>query len=456
MTGTYTLLAGDNFGDATGTYGLFLQRTNNAGNAEPIAFGETRTGSLTKPAEIQNYTFDANAGDTIYSRMSSSWSSGPQIRLYAPNGTQISASTNSLSSYATDMTQVLPLTGTYTLLVGDNFGDATGTYTLLVTLESTATGANTIALVVNDSAPSAREDQVYSLLAARGYDVVKIEKSNATYVALKQYPNIVFATYYSTLETDLGSNLLLNGNNVTFLADGGKMLSGSWTEYSYAPDLIVVNNAAYLSDYENASSILMETGGSHYEFSGSVLPDWTGIGHDSRTASYRTAFYYTGPGSGKGAVLSYDPGYFADGEAQVILDKVIAYVTGTTLPVPEPVGSGEVAFILGNYTTSTFTSREQAVYTRLVDKGYTVHLITATNRTTTDYSQAALVVQVEYLGYRHHDFYSSLLENGKSVLLLSDASRMLGGSWTEYSYAPDLIVVNNAAYLSDYENASSI
>ena len=134
LTGTYTLLAGDNFGDATGTYGLFLQRTNDAGNTEPIAFGETKAGSITRSAEMMNYTFDANAGDTIYSRMSSSWSGGPQIRLYAPNGTQISVSTQSLGSFATDMTLQLPLTGTYTLLAGDNFGDATGTYNLLVTL----------------------------------------------------------------------------------------------------------------------------------------------------------------------------------------------------------------------------------------------------------------------------------------------------------------------------------
>ncbi len=63
-TGTYTLLTGDNFGDGIGTFGLFIQRTNNAGNAEPIAFGETKSGAITKPAEIKNYTFEANAGDT--------------------------------------------------------------------------------------------------------------------------------------------------------------------------------------------------------------------------------------------------------------------------------------------------------------------------------------------------------------------------------------------------------
>ena len=130
MTGKYTLLVGDNTGDATGSYGLFLQRTNNAGNAEPIAFGETKTGSITKYAEMKNYTFNANAGDTIYTRMDSSWDSYPQIRLYAPNGATIATPTGTLGYYATDLTQILPLTGKYTLLVGDKTGDASGSYGL--------------------------------------------------------------------------------------------------------------------------------------------------------------------------------------------------------------------------------------------------------------------------------------------------------------------------------------
>ena len=129
-------------------------------------------------------------------------------------------------------------------------------------------------------------------------------------------------------------------------------------------------------------------------------------------------------------MLSYDPQYYADGEAQVIVDKTIDYVSGKQYSVPEPVASGEVAFIVGNYTSITLTPREQAVYTRLVNRGYPVHLITAYNRTTTDYTQAAFVVQVEALSYQHPDFYNGLLASGKSVLLLSDASQVLSGTGT--------------------------
>jgi PKD repeat protein len=129
-TGTYTLLAGDYTGDNTGTYGLYLQRTNNPGHAVPLAFGETKTESITQVAQMNNYTFPATAGDTIYTRMHSSWIDGSQIRLYAPNGTMLASSGGSIDRYTTEITKILPSTGTYTLLVGDYTGDNTGTYGL--------------------------------------------------------------------------------------------------------------------------------------------------------------------------------------------------------------------------------------------------------------------------------------------------------------------------------------
>ena len=89
MTGTYTLLAGDYDGNNVGTYGLYLQRTNNAGHAETIVSSETKTGSITKPAQLNNYTFFATKDAMAYIRMSSSWSDGAHIRLYAPNGTEL-------------------------------------------------------------------------------------------------------------------------------------------------------------------------------------------------------------------------------------------------------------------------------------------------------------------------------------------------------------------------------
>jgi PKD repeat protein len=129
-TGSYTLLAEDNNGDATGTYGLYLQRTNAPGHAVSIAFGETKTDSITKPVQMNNYSFSAAGGDTIYTRLHTNWQNGPQIRLYAPNGTMIAIPTYNVDPWTADRTLTLTSTGSYTLLVGDNTGDNTGTYGL--------------------------------------------------------------------------------------------------------------------------------------------------------------------------------------------------------------------------------------------------------------------------------------------------------------------------------------
>ena len=56
--------------------------------ATPIGFGSTVTGTISKLGQMNNYTFSATAGDTIYTRMSSNWSNGALIILQYPNGTQ--------------------------------------------------------------------------------------------------------------------------------------------------------------------------------------------------------------------------------------------------------------------------------------------------------------------------------------------------------------------------------
>ena len=73
--------------------------------ATPINFGDTVTGTISTLGQTNSYTFNATAGDTIYTRMSSSWDSYPQIRLYDPNGNTIATSTGTLGYYATDLTQ---------------------------------------------------------------------------------------------------------------------------------------------------------------------------------------------------------------------------------------------------------------------------------------------------------------------------------------------------------------
>jgi Concanavalin A-like lectin/glucanases superfamily/Divergent InlB B-repeat domain len=130
QSGQYTVLAGDNGGTDTGGYGLFLQRLENPGNATSLVFGRTVTGSISSDAEMDSYTFVADAGDTVLVRMSESSSSlDPEIRLYGPDGSLLeSASHHSLAEFSLALSQG----GQYIVLAGDNGGTDTGGYGLFL------------------------------------------------------------------------------------------------------------------------------------------------------------------------------------------------------------------------------------------------------------------------------------------------------------------------------------
>ena len=94
-TGRYTLLVGDSDHTHTGTYNLYLQRTNSPANPSPIAFGETATGTIDNPVQYKTYTFNANGGDQVYYKMQVGWDTGyAKMRLYAPNGTPLAYSSS--------------------------------------------------------------------------------------------------------------------------------------------------------------------------------------------------------------------------------------------------------------------------------------------------------------------------------------------------------------------------
>ena len=125
VTGTYTLLVGDLEGDNTGSYDLYLQRTKDPANPIPITYGSYINGTITHQALFSTYTFVGTSSDPIYIRLKTNWSYNGQVKLYAPNGTLLA----SPSGYqGTDLSPILPGTGTYTLLVGDLEGDNTGSY----------------------------------------------------------------------------------------------------------------------------------------------------------------------------------------------------------------------------------------------------------------------------------------------------------------------------------------
>jgi hypothetical protein len=130
LSGTYTVLVGDGFnGTLAGTYGLYVQRLDGPGDATGLSFGVTHSSTIAQAAEMDTYTFEADAGDRVLvgiSRVSGDLHS--EIRLYDPAGSLINSAKD--ATYA-EATSSLPTTGTYTLLVGDGFwGSGTGDYNL--------------------------------------------------------------------------------------------------------------------------------------------------------------------------------------------------------------------------------------------------------------------------------------------------------------------------------------
>jgi hypothetical protein len=129
LPGSYTILAGDNGGTDFAGYGLFLQRLNNPGSATALPLGQTTTGAISLLAEMHTYTFAAEAGQSVLVRMSDgNYYFDPEVRLYGPDGSLLSA--NWSSGDAVEITQRLPITGTYAICAGDYGGTDTGNYTL--------------------------------------------------------------------------------------------------------------------------------------------------------------------------------------------------------------------------------------------------------------------------------------------------------------------------------------
>ncbi len=131
VTGTYTILAGDNSGQYTGSFNLFLERLNNPGLPTPITFGQTLSGSINTQPELKAFTFSAVAGDRVRMRMLDASGSifSPIFWLYRSDGTEVCYG---YGDPVANANCALNVTGTYTILAGDNSGQYTGSFSLFL------------------------------------------------------------------------------------------------------------------------------------------------------------------------------------------------------------------------------------------------------------------------------------------------------------------------------------
>src|SRR5262245_40013438 len=92
--------------------------------------GANHTGTI-HLGDLDQWTFQANAGDAIslaIGELTDDNNFTPWIRLRSPDGTQLGSGFGALAGYINVASA--PLTGTYTVVVGDANGTGTGTYRL--------------------------------------------------------------------------------------------------------------------------------------------------------------------------------------------------------------------------------------------------------------------------------------------------------------------------------------
>ncbi|MFN2137841.1 MAG: hypothetical protein ACK2UK_17935 [Candidatus Promineifilaceae bacterium] len=136
QTGTYTLTLRGNGVDDTGPYSFRLLGVPSSADVFSISIGDTVSdgvpgpgaGNLEAPGATDVYTFDGAAGD----RVEFDWLSGSNVligwRLQAPDSAVL------FDTFLQDRQEVLPQTGTYTLIVRGNSPDDFGAYSFTTRL----------------------------------------------------------------------------------------------------------------------------------------------------------------------------------------------------------------------------------------------------------------------------------------------------------------------------------
>jgi hypothetical protein len=116
--------------DGTGSYTLYLQRTNNPGNATDLEFSETVNSEIEAVGAFDTYTFLPKQNDNVnISLVRMAGSLNFLAAIYNPSGDLV------CSDYTTGNTLeiancAITVDGEHALFVSDTYDDAVGTYAL--------------------------------------------------------------------------------------------------------------------------------------------------------------------------------------------------------------------------------------------------------------------------------------------------------------------------------------
>ncbi|HNQ90137.1 MAG TPA: CARDB domain-containing protein [Verrucomicrobiota bacterium] len=274
----------------------------------------------------------------------------------------------------------------------------------------------------------------YQVTLVPGSERFTTDYSRAAFVALAQSPGFALGGFLNGLADE--------GIGVALLYNAGEALGSNWYASGFL-QLAVLSGEGFLSEYDVGTTLVMQTAGSSWRTTAVSLSGWTLLGATSTTSSSRTAF-----ARDRGGLLAYDPVHLSP-EGEVVFAKLIEHVSGKPV-VRRVIPDGNAALVIKEYATAQIlTPQEQALRDRLVAAGYTVTVVPYGLRALTDYRKAALVGFAEYGGFPTKVFLDRQIADQVRVLLINEAARLLGGTWSEGSVANSrqLVVTNSTAFL---------
>ena len=226
----------------TGKYALRLLRLNDPAGAVSVGLGDTVTGSVELPGEVDVYNFKAQAGDVVRIRTTTSIRSDLKLvfEVFNSDGALVGKFNN------TDLK--VEDSGTFSLLMSDGRGNEIGVYLFNLSVLNDPEVAEPVGFreTVTASLETTVETDVYSFEAKAGY-VVRIRMTRLTLSGLSFDPRIEVINADGTLlgrDTDrnLATVDVQVGSTGTFfalLSNGIALGSGE-----YALRLLQLNDLA--------------------------------------------------------------------------------------------------------------------------------------------------------------------------------------------------------------------
>ncbi|MGD9128712.1 MAG: CARDB domain-containing protein, partial [Planctomycetia bacterium] len=161
-TGQYTLTI-DGYGDHAGTYQFVIYDVP-ATVTTPITIGETVDGEIAVPGEVDEFVFDATAGQSLFFDPLSGSSTYLDWTLIAPGGSELFSSANYDDRGPVELTE----TGQYTLII-DGYQERTSAYQFVIhDVPTPVTTAITIGEVVDGNILVPGQYDIYTFDATAG------------------------------------------------------------------------------------------------------------------------------------------------------------------------------------------------------------------------------------------------------------------------------------------------